>query len=273
MKRLSPEVRLTQSALADFAECPLRFRYRYVEGLRLPPPADEEAARRAELGRAFHLLAHRYLAGVDPAIPEGYGAAAPDGTGELLARWLDRLREAVPLPDPEGRRLLPEHEVVLAAPDLPLAARIDLLALGPGGQVTIYDWKTGRWPLPDRLAPSLQTRVYRLTVALAGHRYGLREPGAIRMVYWHPEAPRDPLVIPYSSAELEEDRAVVGEIAGRVLGTPVEAMQATPGEAACRHCEYRPVCFGLAREEVAEEEAAAELIAALAWDDLPEVLP
>lgn len=265
MTALPADLVLTQSALADFAECPLRFRYRYLDRVRLPEVPSPEVRTRVERGRAFHLLAHRHFAGLDPVVPPAVPHAA-----ELAdwARALQRFSARRP-----GHTYLPEFELGLRSPDLPLAARYDLLVLEPDGRRTIYDWKTSPLPPLDRLAVSLQTRVYRLVLALAGPPYAPAAPEDIRMVYWYPGDPDRPAVLPYSAGLLAEDAAVVGELADRLRRTSPEAMAATDDDSVCRHCAYRPLCFGVAREEAAEEEEASELLATFSWDDLPEVNP
>lgn len=256
---------LTQSALADFAECPLRFRYRYLDGVRLPEAVPPDARARVERGRAFHLLAHRYFAGLDPVVPPGVPHAAELGDwARALARFCPRR------PD---RTYLPEFELGLREPDLPLAARYDLLVLEPDGSRTIYDWKTAPLAPPGRLADSLQTRVYRLVLALAGPPYAPAAPEGIRMVYWYPGDPDRPAVLTYSAGLLAGDRAALGERIARIRGTPPEGMGPTGDDAVCRHCAYRPLCFGVAREEAAEEEEASEVLATFSWDELPEVNP
>ncbi|BDG59119.1 PD-(D/E)XK nuclease family protein [Caldinitratiruptor microaerophilus] len=265
MPALPADLLLSQSALADFAECPLRFRYRYLDGVRLPEATAPEVRTRVERGRAFHLLAHRHFAGLEPVVPPGVPHAAE------LAEWVRALhRFCSPRPD---RTYLPEFELGLRAPDLPLAARYDLLVLEPDGRRTIYDWKTSPLPPSGRLAASLQTRVYRLVLALAGPPYAPAAPEDIRMVYWYPGDPDQPAVLSYSAELLAEDAAVVGELVRRLRDTPAAAMAATDDDSVCRHCTYRPLCFGAAREEVAEEEEASEILATFSWDDLPEVNP
>lgn len=265
MPALPADLLLTQSALADFAECPLRFRYRYLDGVRLPAAGPPDARTRLERGRIFHLLAHRHFAGLDPVVPPGVSHAAE------LAGWARALHRFCPRhPD---RTYLPEFELGRRAPDLPLAARYDLLVLEPDGGRTIYDWKTAPLPPPGRLAASLQTRVYRLVLALSGPPYAPAAPEGIRMVYWHPGDPERPVVLPYSSDLLAEDRAVVAELVARLRGTPPEAMAATDDDSVCRPCTFRSLCFGVAREEAVEEEEASEVLATFSWDDVAEVNP
>jgi len=49
-------------------KCPLKFKKRYLEGLKWKNVISEEAKRRLEMGENFHLMARRYFLGIDTGL-------------------------------------------------------------------------------------------------------------------------------------------------------------------------------------------------------------
>ena len=73
----------TQHSLATFEKCPLKFKKRYLEGLKWESSLSEDIKKRLEMGNNFHLLAYRYFLGIDPGLVEGIEGF------EELRRWMD----------------------------------------------------------------------------------------------------------------------------------------------------------------------------------------
>ena len=104
-----------------------------------------------------------------------------------------------------------------------LLAKLDLVAIEPGGPALLLDWKTGRHlPRPERLAQRMQTLVYRYVLAQAGARLNGGEPLAperIEMRYWYAQHGGAVQRFPYSAAQMRADRkqllALLREIEGR----------------------------------------------------------
>ncbi|MFW5982206.1 MAG: PD-(D/E)XK nuclease family protein, partial [Halanaerobiaceae bacterium] len=80
----------SQSALAVYDKCPLRFRYRYLDGLFWPQDwgGSEGQKEVIEMGNSFHRLAQRYYARGEE-ISEGILS------GELKL-WFKRLKDFRP---------------------------------------------------------------------------------------------------------------------------------------------------------------------------------
>lgn len=242
----------SQAALSAWQNCPLKFKYRYLDGLYWPIVSAGKVGEHMELGRKFHLLAQRYFGGCPAAAP-----AEP-----LLTGWLARLHEFLPLGASE--EYLAEYELRSNQDGLRLLAKYDLLAVAPG-QVTIYDWKTDERPPRSGFAATPQTRLYLYLLAVTG-LFGA-ETARLRMIYWNPRFPEAPLTIPYSLSQQEKDGAWLKKVVKEIRET--EAFPATLLERNCRFCEYRPVCHGLGLEESAEVELPE--LEEVDWEQVQEI--
>ena len=129
---------LSQSSIQDYADCPQRFKLRYIDHLEYPAlesePALENEKRQRE-GQFFHRLAQQYLLGMDPA-RLGQLAGASN-----LQRWWNHFMDNRPPLD--GYTIYTEHCLTVPLESLRLVAKYDLLALKDGCAI-IYDWKTSR---------------------------------------------------------------------------------------------------------------------------------
>jgi len=246
----------TQTALRTYLECPYRFRLRYLEGVpwpALPPGPSGEAA--LERGQRFHELARQHFLGLDVA---GQAGAA----GAEIARWWAGLL-AVPPDLARYPQRYPEAGLSIPLGEFRLAARYDLLAVGDDAAIVV-DWKTGRaLPPAAVLAEDIQTRVYLYVLAEGGAAYCAGRPfapGALGIVYWHPEGPRQ-VHLPYDHDRHRADRALLELLVAEVAGRPAEEMLPTRDAAACGRCAHAPLCGRRVTAEVEwepEEEASPE---------------
>lgn len=237
----------SQAALSAWLNCPLKFKYRYIDGLYWPLTTQGDVREHVELGRQFHLLAQRYFTD---------GGAEADGQ---LGQWLARLQEFLPLTP--NHRFLPEYDMRLAQDQLRLLAKYDLLVVRENG-VTIFDWKTDERPPGHSIVSSPQTRLYLYLLSSVPE---MANPDTVQMVYWNPRHPREPLTIPYSHEQQEKDGLWLHKLVTEIKGTDV--YPATANETNCRFCEYRPVCHGqdleLGKGDLDLEEVD--------WDDIQEI--
>lgn len=241
----------SQASISSWLSCPLKFKYRYVDGLYWPLAAGTEVSQHIELGRRFHLLAQYYYSGRTD-IPR---------TDAQLEQWLERLREFLPFSP--GQRFLPEYELRSARDELRLLAKYDLLVVGEEG-VTIYDWKTDGKVPGKALAASPQTRLYLYLLSLTD--YFVNSLNGMRMVYWNPRFPHQPLTVSYSPEQQQADGRWLQEIIAQIKETA--AFPATSNEKNCRYCEYRPVCHGQGLEAMEEEGLDWDEVN---WDDIEEI--
>src|SRR5689334_910809 len=127
----------SQSSLQDYTDCARRFQLRYIERLQWPAietaPILENERRQIE-GQQFHRIVQQSLIGL-PAEKLTRMANTPD-----LSRWWNNFLTQGP--SREGFDLY--TEAVLSAPvgAHRLVAKYDLVAVRPGEQAIIFDWKT-----------------------------------------------------------------------------------------------------------------------------------
>lgn len=151
------------SAISTYCQCPLKFAFKYVDGL-----PEETVSSSLVFGRAIHAAAEHHcnelMYGAAPpdqesllaAFWEAWRCAAEEGViqfgkgedlgslGELAGRMLTAFRES-DLASPVGRIIGVEEELRgRLVPDVPdLLARIDLL-IETDDALVIRDWKTSR---------------------------------------------------------------------------------------------------------------------------------
>ena len=229
---------LSQSAIQDYADCPRRFKLRYLDRLSYPAMESEPALeneRNVEEGALFHRLVQQAFLGLDR---ETLGALA--GTPNL-ARWWQNFVEQGPSLD--GYTIYPEYSLSAPLGSFRLTAKYDLVALRDG-QALIYDWKTSRHKSrKDRLAARWQTRVY---PALLSHSGGFLigaeniPPETIQMIYWFSEYPGDQAVFTYSAGQFQRDWDALLSLAEEILAA--EDFVKADDLAMCKYCTYRSYC-------------------------------
>jgi CRISPR/Cas system-associated exonuclease Cas4 (RecB family) len=229
----------SQSSLQDYLDCPRRFELRYLRQLQWPAVESEpvlENERRQQEGQLFHRLVQQHLLGIplDKLTPL---ASPPD-----LRRWWDNYLAHRPALDDYTKYT----ELVLMAPigAHRLLAKYDLVAIQPGKQALIYDWKTyARRPRNEHMAARLQTRVYRALLVRAGaHLNGGApiSPEQIEMIYWYADYPIEPARFPYTAAQYERDWAALEKLAAEIAAAG--DFPKTEEEARCSYCAYRSYC-------------------------------
>lgn len=234
--QLPEDFYFSQSALAAFIACPLKFRRRYLDGLVWPEAGEQVGGR--ERGRLFHLLAQRYFHGIEPLSPL-------PGLDPCLADWTAALRQRYSLC--AGYRYYPEVELRICQGPMRLVAVFDLLAIDPAGQATIYDWKTeSNLPRRSVLLQSWQTVLYRWLLVAAGDVFlpaGLAAEAAT-LVYWNPAGPDREERFPYSTEQQQQDGNRLLELIGVIMGCDYDQFPAVVA-GHCQWCEFRFLCHGL----------------------------
>lgn len=229
----------SQGSLQDYADCPRRFELRYLMRQRWPAPEVDdmlEFEALAEQGQQFHHLVHQHLAGIPADVLVKY---IEDDT---LRRWFDCYLQNG-LEDVPPRRH-PEITLTVALGQAWLLAKFDLVALLPGQQALIVDWKTSRrMPRRDWLAQRLQTIVYRYVLAQGGEFLNQGQPIApeqIEMVYWYADHAGAVHRLPYDAAQFQADHAALLRMVQEIATRPDFPL--TDDVRHCRFCVYRSLC-------------------------------
>ena len=269
---LPPDFVFTQANLQDYVDCPRRFELKHLLRQRWPAAEVDDMAgfeRHMEQGAQFHHLVRQSLLGIPPEtllvrvtdgeVAQWFDTWLANGLAGVPAqRWSELTLTAKP-----GRHLL--------------LAKMDLVAIEPGGPALLLDWKTGRhMPRAESLARRMQTLVYRYVLAQAGARLNAGEgiaPGRIEMRYWYAQQGGAVRRFPYSAEQHRADHARLLDLL-REIGQR-ETFPLTEEERSCRFCVYRSLCGrGETPGALAEwegEEAMALPVDALDIDALDEI--
>ncbi len=215
------------TGLECYLSCPRRFRQKYID--RLPASlSDKEAQKRFRRGDLFHKLVVWDSLEMDIA-----PILAFEEDDSLSAIWecYTRFQETL-----AANGATVEHEQVLTAHcnGIAVTARLDALVTAPDGSITIYDWKTGSFASSFRLVNHPQSQVYPWVVQQ------VRKPPSLRLVYWFPEQPDEPLHIECTPGYLQDATAWLTDLLTRITGDREFAM--TPNRKVCRTCEYLAHC-------------------------------
>ncbi|MEJ6949761.1 PD-(D/E)XK nuclease family protein [Natronospora cellulosivora (SeqCode)] len=260
------ELYFSQSAFAVYQKCPLRFRYRYLDGLFWPQDwgGSEDQKELIEMGSKFHRLAQRYYA-------RGEEIAEEILSGQLRL-WFDKLKEFKPFNSFDD--FYPEQEMRINKGGMKLLVKFDLLFSSKNeDKLIIYDWKTNKQPLSaQNLQDNIQTRLYLYVLYQAGEKYYQyqtenRPPFGI--VYWNPRFPDDKVTITYNNKKFQQDERYFLDLVQEIKGLDYHQFTATEDPAICKYCEYRPICHGKKAEFIAVEEDDLDLN--LDWDTIDEI--
>ncbi|MCE5258759.1 MAG: PD-(D/E)XK nuclease family protein [Chloroflexi bacterium] len=233
---------LSQHSLSTYQRCKRRFWLRYVQ--RQPwPMAEGEQPLEYQQHLQRGVIFHRWLERAQLGLPVDLQVNATDDP--LLQSWWSAWKSF-------DYALLP-HEVLLSEYPLTIGlgayrlyARYDLIALQREGRAVIVDWKTLQAvPSLKTLRTRLQTRIYCYMLACAGNILTQGAPVAperIEMCYWFANEPEATVYIPYSRANLEDDRVLLTELAEEIAGAPEEAFTKTERQEYCITCAYRTLC-------------------------------
>lgn len=248
----------TQTSLQDYLDCPRRFQLRYLQ--RQGWPAAEvddmlEFERRMEKGEHFHHLVHQHLAGIPPDVLRRH--ILDDDVRRWFETYLAGALDELPAE--------PRLELTLTAPlgDILLLAKLDVLAVEPGGRAVIIDWKTGQPPRTDWLAARMQTIVYRWVLAQAGDAYYGGQPippERIEMIYWYTDG--QTCRFPYDAGQHAAATARLTALIDAIAARPDFPL--TPDVSVCRFCPYRSLCergdqAGKLQDWAIEDDQAVDL--------------
>lgn len=238
---LPPDFRFSQNNLQDYVDCARRFELKHI--LRQPWPAIQsepvlEAERHQEMGLRFHLLVQQHLNG----IPEEKLARAINDP-DLQMWWQNYLKFSINIQDQDKEV---EYSLTIPFYGFALTAKYDVLIFDEGKRASIIDWKTNSHRLPSNfLQHRIQTIIYPLI--LVETKQVLRTnllllPENIQMLYWFPNFPDEPEIIPYSSDLHQQNREYINTLVQEINGLTLNNFPMTSDEKICRYCVYRSLC-------------------------------
>lgn len=263
----------TQHSLATFEKCPLKFKKRYLEGLKWESSLREDVKKRLELGNNFHLLAYRYFLGIDSGIVEGVEGF------EELNRWMDALQRHFKKDD--KAMYFPEYKLRMAKNNMRLEANFDLLVVRDDS-VEIWDWKTHGGDSVEkarnerlegeRLRKSLQTMVYLFVLKEQLDKVALRDMDCskIRMCYWQPDPPKVLAEINYSAHMHETFGKTLQNRINDILEYDYESFDKSMYKKSCKLCEFNWFCNNERIDYKAMEEDD-DFLEDLDWDSIEEL--
>jgi len=249
------------ASLQDYTDCRRRFQPRYLLHLAWPAIESDPVLENEQYllrGVAYHRMIHQYLLGLRSDQVSGLVQDA-----DLIHWWnnfIDSTKSGS-LTGLENAQFTRYPEIVLSAPlsRVRLIARYDLVQIGQDGHVIIYDWKTSqKYPVRDRLANHLQTRVYPFLLIKAGTHLNQGrpiQPDAVEMVYWLAEFPERPQRFVYNIAQFQADEDYLNGLIDEIFLLKRDEFTLTNQVDRCRFCVYRSLCArGVGAGLMAERE-------------------
>lgn len=248
----------TQNSLNTFESCPLKFKKRYIDGLRWKSLCDEVAAKRLKRGMDFHLLARRYFMGIDHGLDQ-FTEEYPE-----LGIWVENLEREFKISS--GYTYLPEYRLAINNANIRLEANFDLLIVG-NDSIEIWDWKTHEKQNDNRILPSddftcenknssrhrsektklensMQTIVYMFVLKeqlqlVTGKPYHGEK---IVMYYWQPDPPQVVAEIIYTDQMHEKFRLQLNKKINDILEYDYNNFDKTFFKKQCKYCEFNWMC-------------------------------
>lgn len=267
----------TQHSLSTFDKCPLKFKKRYLEGLKWDSIPKEDVVKSLEMGNNFHLMAQRYFMGVETGLTKDiYGY-------EELEGWMNSLKNKFNKNDGE---YLPEYKLRMSKGILRLEANFDLLLIKED-KIEIWDWKThGKEqkekvvergvinPLQTekKLRESFQTIVYLFVLKEMGHKVLGKEIRSedIKMLYWQPEPQKILAEVQYSDKTHEIYKEIIHNMINGILNYDYSNFNKELYRKNCKYCEFNWFC----NNERVDFEALKEdedFMDQLEWDEIEEL--
>ena len=255
---------LSYSALSDFESCGYRFYVERVLGIAEPEgtagtdggeqPPTPEVRRRFGPGVAVHALLewsarNRWREPEAARIATALGEQGLEGDAEqieatkrLLEAFLGSpLREEI-----ADAKVSAEVPFVLPVGGTRIRGSIDLLVERPDGSVLVVDYKTNNLEKRTPANVAARYRVQRDLYALAASVRG----GPVETAYVFLERPAEPVRASFRDQELDEARAGIERLLGRLAEGRFEVTD-RPHRDLCLDCP--------ARERLCSHEAAAQL--------------
>lgn len=232
----------SQGNLQDYIDCKKRFKLRYLWQLSWPAITSEPVSEYEKLlrkGQSFHHIIHQHLVGIP--IKKLEAMVNHLDLSEWWENYLVFYHENI---DAKANSL-PEITYLYEVDQFRIMARYDLL-LVKGNEIRIIDWKTSHL-LPKRhdLEKRMQSRIYPFLLTNVGNHLipgGEIKPERIEMVYWYPQFPEQPVILPYSQLQYEDDENFLNRLIKEIASLGEGDYTETEDVNQCRYCVFRSFC-------------------------------
>lgn len=233
---LPDKFRFSQNNLQDFSDCPRRFELKYLLKQEWPAVVSEpilEFEQHQQLGRSFHTLIQRHLAGIPAHILED------SLIDPLLHRWWKNyLLFIKPF---QTHQFQAEVTKTIPFAGYHLTATYDCLVLDTDHSITILDWKTSHFKTSAKtLANRIQSLVYPF-IYYETHKDELSAEN-ISLIYWFPEYPDEPVKLRYSSNQHTDAGVLLHDLIESITNNEPGGFPLTDNEKTCQYCIYRSLC-------------------------------
>jgi CRISPR/Cas system-associated exonuclease Cas4 (RecB family) len=267
----------TQHSLVTFNNCPLKFKKKYLDGLKWETFPDENVRINIKRGLDFHLLANRYFLGIDVGLFEN--------TEEYqdMINMLSELRKHFKID--EKSLYLPEFKLRITNEILKLEANYDLILIDEKS-IYIYDWKTRNSDnkinlskVRSKFSKSLQTIVYMYVLSeqielikkMYFEKYGIKLESIskydITMIYWMPEKPYELARIDYSKELHGDYKEIILNNIKKIMEYDFDEFNKEEYIKHCKFCEFNWFCNNK-KIEFNQIEENDEFLEEFDWDNI-----
>jgi putative RecB family exonuclease len=253
MGDLAPPPHLSPSSIATFQQCPLKFRYAKIDGLK------EDPTDATLMGNFVHdVLEEFYLLSAEDRTLE-----AAKGLARTLwdTKWRDETAQWVPeaalrqlrwnawwcienlwgLEDPAGVEPSGiEQEINTDIEGVTIKGFIDRWSRDDQGMITVTDYKTGKTPRPQYQGDKYQQlMIYAIALQLLGH-------GEVKDVELLFLKGGDRLRRDVTAADVDKTVATIVGVHGKIVegcesNSPDEIFYPNPS-ILCNWCSFKPFC-------------------------------
>lgn len=244
-----PTLRLSFSRVDTYRQCPLKYRYRYVDGL--PERPSPHLSFGSSIHRALEAFWDRKLPDPPPlqtlldALYDGWDSSGfADVERDEQVRYYHHARDVLAahhhrFADVALTPVAVEQWFRLPLPDgLEVVGAIDLVEPTEGGGLGVVDWKTNRRAKSrEEVASSLQLAIYALAVE---HLWG-QPPAWVALDF---VVPGVRVTVPREAIDTDAAVTAIREVAAAVRG---EAFAPRPSPL-CDWCDFRAECPAFAGE-------------------------
>lgn len=223
------EFYFSQSSLRAFQNCPLAFKYRYIDGIKRKRKSDA-----IEFGNNFHIMAERYFL----EIKTGKNIIKD----KKLINLFSSLEEKFTIN--KLYDYYPEYEIRINKENFKLMAKYDLIIDKKNGEIEIWDWKTGNRNLKKEYYENdIQTILYMYVLINTAQLISKEKVDnyKIKIKYWNPRYKEEVL-------EFVCDEYFYKKAEKRLMGLLGEIKKndflryKKQGNEKCMNCDFKSIC-------------------------------